>query len=224
MLQLRPFDIATSYHDPPLEKVLESLKAIGSARFETGIRRKDGTVVPVEIHDRPLTRDGRKMTIAVVRDITEIKLNMNAIRIANQKLNLLSSITKHDINNQLMALQGYLTLLQTKHPEIDRDDLLHKAENSAERISAMIQITKTYEDIGVQSPIWQDVRKLVEKCANDVNLGKIRLENDIPRSTEVFATLLWSRYFVILSITRRHMVATSDTSVSLWKKNWVIVQ
>ena len=172
MLRLGPLDIATSYHDPPLEKVLANLKASGSARFETGHRRKDGNVVPVEVHNSILTMDGRKTVIGVVRDITESKQNLNALKIANKKLNLLSSITRHDINNQLMVLQGYLTLLEKKHPEIADDDMLHKAEDSAERISAMIQFTKSYEDIGVQSPVWQDVHKLIEKCAKEVNLGR----------------------------------------------------
>ena len=195
MMRLRPLDIATSYHDPPLEKVLENLRTVGSARFETGHRRKDGTIVPVEVHDRLLNRDDSKIVIGVVRDITENKQNLSALKIANKKLNLLSSITRHDINNQLMALQGYLTLLERKHPEIAKDDLLLKAENSAERISSMIEFTKTYEDIGVQSPGWHDVHKLIEKCANEVNLGKIKLENDIPSGTEVFADPLVVKVF-----------------------------
>ena len=219
MLQLRPLDIATGYHDPPLENVLENLKAMGSARFETGHRRKDGTVVPVEVHDHLLSRDGRKIVIGVVRDITENKQNLNAVKIANKKLNLLANITRHDINNQLMVLQGYLTLLETRHPEIVKDGLLHKAEHSTERISAMIQFTKPYEDIGVQSPIWQDVHKLREKCAKEVNLGMIKLENEIPLAPRCSQTRLWSRSFVILYRTRRYMAGMPITSISLSRKN-----
>ena len=120
-------------------------------------------------------------------DITERKTMENALHLANRKLNLLSSITRHDINNQLMALRGQLTLLDSKNGKDTFDGHLVKALASAERISTMIHFTKEYEDIGQRAPIWQDISTLIEKCIKDVHLGQVVLQNDLSPGVEIFA-------------------------------------
>jgi len=57
----------------------------------------------------PLTDEVVAITV-ISNDITERKRVENALRQANRKLNLLSTITRHDINNQLTVLIGYLHL------------------------------------------------------------------------------------------------------------------
>ena len=51
-------------------------------------------------------------------DITEQKRAEEALRQANKKLTLLSSITRHDINNQLTILLGYQAMLEEKQPDL----------------------------------------------------------------------------------------------------------
>ena len=59
----------------------------------------------------------------------------------------------------------------------------------------MIHFTKTYEDIGVRSPFWQDVRALIVKCKGEVRLGQIEVVIDIPSGIEVFADPLIAKAF-----------------------------
>jgi signal transduction histidine kinase len=59
----------------------------------------------------------------------------------------------------------------------------------------MIQFTKEYQDIGVRTPIWQDIRTLVEIGAKGVTLGPIKLINDIPAGLEVYADPLIAKVF-----------------------------
>ena len=83
---------------------------------------------------------------------------------ANSKLNLLNSITRHDILNQITALYGYLLFAResVNDPKIQR--YLERAEQSAKIIHDQIQFTKLYQDIGVNEPIWQQVQRVVEKA------------------------------------------------------------
>jgi signal transduction histidine kinase len=110
-----------------------------------------------------------------------------ALLLANKKLNLLSSITRHDINNQLTGLMGYLALLQKKQPDPSFNNYFLKINASAQRISSMIQFTKTYENIGIKAPVWQDVRTLVDVAAKDVVFGNLLLKNNLPAGTEILA-------------------------------------
>ena len=128
-------------------------------------------------------------------DVTERKRTERAINEANRKLNLLSSITRHDIKNQLLVLEGNLALLEQKQLDHASVEHLLKAETAAGRISAMIQFTKTYEDIGVHAPIWQDVRTLVGSGVRDILLGSVEVVNDVPVGMEVFADPLITKVF-----------------------------
>ena len=195
MLKQQPSEISTGYFDPSFPKILDSLRTTGWAKFVTEHRHKDGTIIPVEINAHLVDLQGKQMTIAVVRDISETKRNLSALKIANQKLNLLSSITRHDIKNQLQALTGYMELIKYDRTEIHSNECLRKAENAAERISAMIEFTKTYEDIGVNAPTWHNVREMVENCSREIHAGHIAMVNEIPSEIEIFSDPLIIKVF-----------------------------
>jgi PAS domain S-box-containing protein len=142
--------------------------------------------------------DEQGMLIGVLglgRDMTNRKLVEDALHEANRKLNILSGVTRHDIRNQLMALSGNLTLFMKKQTAYSSDENLKKAEAAARRISAMIQFTKEYEDIGIRIPIWQDVRDLVNTTFHDSQSEKVALVNEIPDGMEVFADPLITKVF-----------------------------
>ena len=194
------------FYDLTPEAERESLKAMAFEAFkyrerfvglENPIQTKDGRVVWVSTNGIPmLNADGTLRGYqGSDTDITERKRAQEALREASRKLNLLSSITRHDINNQLMALEGNLTLLKMKQLEHSSDEHLLKVEAAAERISAMIRFTKEYEDIGVHAPIWQDVMALVRTASGDIPFEKARVVNDVPAGTEVFADPLIAKVF-----------------------------
>ena len=134
-------------------------------------------------------------TIAQGQDITDRKQAEEALNQANRKLNLLSGITRHDINNQLLALNGFLNLLHKQVPDPGLQDYFTRITRSSDRISAMIQFTKEYEQIGANAPVWQDTRTLVDLAAKGAPLEKVLVENDLPAGTEVFADSLIEKVF-----------------------------
>jgi PAS domain S-box-containing protein len=128
-------------------------------------------------------------------DISERKVAEEALHRANKKLNLLSSITRHDINNQLMVLTGFLSILQMKQADATLNEYFQKVSTAAMRISAMVQFTKEYEEIGVHAPAWQNCRTLVDTAVKQAPLGNVVVNNDLPDGTEVLADPLIVKVF-----------------------------
>ena len=73
LLGLGPLNIVSGYHSRPFDEIIGELSTTGHAIFETGHRRKDGTILPVEINAHVVNLQGKRRTVAVIRDITERK-------------------------------------------------------------------------------------------------------------------------------------------------------
>ncbi|MCX6683566.1 MAG: PAS domain S-box protein [Methanoregula sp.] len=135
---------------------------------------------------------------SVGRDITENKRMEDALALACQKMNLLSSITRHDILNQLTVLSGYLTLSEEFTSDEKLLSFIKKETAATERINQQITFTKEYQDIGVHAPQWQNIHDTIVSAANlldmslvdlQVNLNDIKIYAD-PLSGKVFYNLL----------------------------------
>jgi PAS domain S-box-containing protein len=131
---------------------------------------------------------------SVGRDITENKRIEDALALACQKMNLLSSVTRHDILNQLTVLSGYLSLSEEYTSDEKLIDFIKKETTAAERINQQIAFTKEYQDIGVHAPKWQNLHDMIISAANNIDLTLIDLQihfNDI----EIYADPLVGKVF-----------------------------
>jgi signal transduction histidine kinase len=133
--------------------------------------------------------------LVFVVDITERKRALDALALANKKLSLLSGITCHDIGNQLMALNVFINL---STDAIDNPTELREFFAKELKITAVLEeqisFMKDYEEIGVNSPIWQDVSALIMCSGNALPLGNIRLEIRCS-GLEVYADPLLEKVF-----------------------------
>jgi signal transduction histidine kinase len=120
-----------------------------------------------------------------------------AFRKANEKLNLLSSITRHDILNQLMTLRGFLELSQIKMKNDDAGVYIQKAQDAAATIERHISFTKLYQDIGVKSPIWQNVRECLKKPVTDLLPASVTCTIDLD-AIEIYADPLFEKVLYTL--------------------------
>src|SRR5512137_2787963 len=99
-------------------------------------------------------------SVHVLHDISEPKRAEKALQVAAKKLNILSSITRHDILNQLMILGGYLVLSKDTVKDPELLTFINK-EEEVTSIRRQIEFTRYYENIGVNAPQWQDITETI---------------------------------------------------------------
>lgn len=152
------------------------------------LMRKDGSRVPVYSSHAILTDiKGEKELFCFDIDLRDQKRVLQAIRQANRKLNLLSSITRHDINNQLTILKSGLFLMQNGGTDEENESLLKTICSAVGKIESMIAFTREYEEIGVKEPQWQNVSALISTVMKEPLFSELTWICDIPENLEIFA-------------------------------------
>ena len=102
-----------------------------------------------------------------ITDNTAPRQAVEALHQANRNLNLLYGITRHDIVNQLHALDNFIELLKEKTPDPLLANYYTWIFQTTARISSLIRFTKEYEAIGNSEPVWQEIKKAVDAAAGD---------------------------------------------------------
>lgn len=121
-------------------------------------RKKDGTTFPADVSSAFFDLKGRLVLLLSIRDLSSVYQTVDALRLANTKLNLLIGLTRHDIINNLTVLMGYNDLLKQNLSDSRLLEMLEKQESALHTIHRQIEFTREYYDLGVKSPLWQNVR------------------------------------------------------------------
>jgi signal transduction histidine kinase len=137
---------------------------------------------------------GTTKSIASYVDISEQKKYEDALTLVNRKLNLLSSITRHDIINQLMVLKGYLAMLKLKTDNPVLLDYIGHSDLAARNIERQMNFTRDYQDMGVKAPLWQNVRSIIIGAKGALPVGNVTVDMERP-DIEVFADPLFEKVF-----------------------------
>ncbi|HQI14542.1 MAG TPA: PAS domain S-box protein [Methanolinea sp.] len=162
--------------------------------IEEKFLRLDGSPVDVEVTATSTVEDGKPATIVAFRDITDRKRMQEALMTANRKLHILNSITRHDIQNKVTVLSGYLTLLRDHQKGRDMEKCLDSLENTLHAIQQIIDFTRTYQDLGVRSPEWQAVSDVAGRVMGQFELEGIAVDL-LDCSCEVFADPMLEKVF-----------------------------
>jgi signal transduction histidine kinase len=119
----------------------------------------------------------------------------NALRQANRQISLMTSITRHDIHNQLMALRGWLELSRASVSDPDRMlDLITREQHIASVIEEQINFTTFFEEMGIKDPVWLDPVPLIRNAKSTLPFKAIRLDLEVS-GIEIFADRLFEKVF-----------------------------
>ncbi|MDD1694756.1 MAG: PAS domain S-box protein [Methanoregula sp.] len=158
--------------------------------------RKDGRHIWLNLNARGI-ENARGEIIAIegtTEDISDRVLAESGLKTAHAKLQLLSSITRHDILNQLNALRAYLDLMKDEEKDPAQVELLEKEEKVVATIEEQILFTRDYQTMGMVAPSWQNVSVQLVKSTRGLTLRDVRIETS-RSDLEVLADPLLTKVF-----------------------------
>jgi signal transduction histidine kinase len=125
-----------------------------------------------------------------IRQKHELEKTQVSFQNANKKLNILSSITRHDIINQLTALLGYMDIAEEMCNDPEFIKISRKERSAALVIQKQIEFTRHYQDIGIQAPVWHNMSEIVQKIQSDFYDDSITFHSTL-RNLELYADPLF---------------------------------
>ena len=171
----------TEVYDPVRDRTL----AVSAAPLDAGANRHGGTVVLIgDITARRRAEEG------LVRRTADLEL-------ANRRLSLVSTFTRHDLANHLVALEGYLSLLREDPRGPSAPELVERLAEAVDRVRILSGFMRDYPAIGVQPAQWLGLRATAGRAARGVGLGNVAVEDSLP-AVAVLADPLLERVFATL--------------------------
>jgi signal transduction histidine kinase len=140
------------------------------------------------------TKELSEVNMVLENDIAERKKVEAALATANQKLNLLSQITRHDISNRVFALLVDIDLAKEYAEDVRLKDALEKLELTSLSIQDQITFTKDYQEIGAQAPSWHAIAPMVKHAAEQLDLQDVEIDIHLG-NTEIFADSMIKKVF-----------------------------
>lgn len=91
------------------------------------------------------------------------------------KLQLVGSITRHDVLNQMTAIMGYNELLGMMIEDPKLKSYLEKERQAIDKIRRQFQFAKDFQNIAVSPPRWQNIRNLAARVSEDFDLKGVKI-------------------------------------------------
>jgi PAS domain S-box-containing protein len=135
--EMLAMDISALYPPESADRVLQMLERLREHEavvFESTYVRRDGKLMPVEVHSRILEYDGRKVFFSDVRDITERKQAEHQLEAAFHEKEILMREIHHRVKNNMTVITSFLNL-QAKYT--DNEEVKSILSESRGRIRSM---------------------------------------------------------------------------------------
>jgi PAS domain S-box-containing protein len=188
-----------SWREMERKIVEEEILPRGSSRlYEKEYRRKDGSLVPIELLVH-LERDagGAPASMsAVVRDISARKKTEEELRRSNADLAQFATVVSHDLQEPLRMVASYTTLLEQRYGDRLDDDgrtFIRFAVDGARRLHRLIEDLLTFSRLSTRGQAFEPVPLDEVVAAARENLSLAIAESDARIEAETLPTVLGDR-------------------------------
>ncbi|HWQ66528.1 MAG TPA: histidine kinase N-terminal 7TM domain-containing protein [Methanospirillum sp.] len=178
------------------------------------IKDHNGTILGTTLIFRDVTSE-HQMQTELMKNAATLEMTSKALCTANIRLQLMTSITRHDILNQITVQRGYLDLAMGSSDPNLLSKAIHRAYDAAGNINDLISFTKECQEIGTQTPLWLNLGDLIRKISGQFRQSSVQIINEVPEGVAIFADpLLEKVLYTLLDNAIRYGV----TLTSVWFK------
>ena len=118
------------------------------------LRRRDGSIFPVEVHGSRMRFGNQELVVAVARDMTAQRQAQEALERSNAELQRFAYVASHDLQEPLRTVSNYVQLLEKRYGDkLDQDahDYIGFASQAAKRMRTLIHDLLTYSRLDTQA-------------------------------------------------------------------------
>ncbi len=148
----------------------------------------------METHFFPLRDEEGRVTnwVLLQRDVTSFVDQREKLRVSNEKLNLMETISRHDMMNHLQAIELYIHTMLNASEDSDVASRLEKINKITEQMKRQLNALKELKSSG--NPRWMNVHKtfLDSITGMDTRGIRIRVEGE---NADIVADPLVERVF-----------------------------
>jgi signal transduction histidine kinase len=141
---------------------------------------------------RDRTGDLQRANEALKEEIEERTRAEAKAQEANRKLFMLSSITRHDILNQVSAIVVYLALIEEICCDRESREYVGKIQHLTQLIQRQIDFTKDYQEIGADAPLWQNLLVAIKKVTVMFDPGRVKVVAEVD-NLEMYADPMFEK-------------------------------
>ncbi|MDP2796993.1 MAG: HAMP domain-containing sensor histidine kinase [Methanoregula sp.] len=146
-----------------------------------------------------------------------------SLEFALKKLQIVGSVTRHDVLNQLTAVVGYNELLSMMVEDLKQRSFIEKEMQAINKIRRQFKFAKDYQNIGVEPPHWQLLKDVIHRAIEEADLKGIRV-TDLTGGASVYADPLFEKVFSnLFENTLRHSISASEILMSVSRKDTGVV-
>lgn len=128
-------------------------------------------------------------------DVTQIRMEKEALIRAHKKMKILSSITRHDITNKISLLLAYAQIIREHYAnDPEMMEIIRKQSSAVNAIRHQIEFTKIYQEMGYQAPRWHKASLVLIYAASHLDFSGVRLKNRL-ENLELFADPMLEKVF-----------------------------
>jgi PAS domain S-box-containing protein len=151
--------------------------------------------------------------IAVFEDITEYMHKMAEQRLTRKKFELLGQISRHDIFNQMLVINGITDVLRKRNDTEQLVTSFVSISEASEKIDRILQFGKEYEEIGIRHPVWIDIHRTLSRISDSFTQVNMIIDTSL-EGVRVYADPLIERvFFNLFDNAVRHGVRTTEINV-----------
>jgi PAS domain S-box-containing protein len=167
LLKMTPMDLMSPENIAKIPETIEIMSKKGFATVEKVYIVKDGSEIPVEVNTHVFDLNGKKVGLAVSRDITKRKKRekqleeiLNELKRSNEELQQFAYVSSHDLQEPLRTIASFTQLLQKRYKgqlDEDADEFMEYIVEAAVRMKQQIQDLLEYSRVATKENEFKSV-------------------------------------------------------------------